>query len=311
MRVIFAGTPTVALPSLAALQKSAACEVVGVLTRPDAPIGRKRVLTPSPVAAEAESLGLPVIRAAAVDAQTQRRIAELSADIAAVVAYGALVPPAALKALPHGWVNLHFSLLPAWRGAAPVQHALIHGDDITGASTFLLEEGLDTGPVYGTMTEQIRREDTATDLLSRLSISGAALLTKTLTAISEGTAQPIPQQGEISLAPKLHAADGRIDFNQPALAVWRRIRGVTHEPGAWAMLADQRIKLGPVQMRPDQRQLPPGQLDVQAGKLLAGTGSYAVELGQVQPAGKKMMDAMAWIRGLGTAEVIRGMKFDV
>lgn len=312
-RVLFAGTPTVAVPSLQALLEHG-FEVVGVLTRPDAPVGRTRALTPSPVALAAEEAGLPVLRAARVDAVVQRQIAELAPDVAAIVAYGALVPPAALNLPRHGWVNLHFSLLPAWRGAAPVQHALIYGDDITGASTFRLEQGLDTGPIYDTITEQIRSEDTATELLERLSFAGARLLSRTLAAIADGQAVSVPQQGEASLAPKLHTADGRIDFGQPALDVSRRIRGVTEEPGAWAVLCGpsgrggQRIKLGPVRLRPDQRGLRPGQLAEHGGVLLVGTGSHAVELGWVQPAGKKAMDAKAWLRGLGELEA---MSFDV
>ena len=202
MRVLFAGTPAVAVPSLDALVE-AGFDVVAVLTRPDAPMGRKRVLTPSPVAARAAELGIEVIHAAKVDADVTARIAAAAPDVAAIVAYGGLIPRAALDVPRHGWINLHFSLLPAWRGAAPVQRAVIAGDDVTGAVTFLLEEGLDTGPVFGTLTEAVRPDDTAGELLERLSHSGAVLLAQTLSAVDAGRAAAVPQQGDVSLAPKL------------------------------------------------------------------------------------------------------------
>ncbi|UKA51552.1 methionyl-tRNA formyltransferase [Arthrobacter sp. FW305-123] len=301
MKVLFAGTPAVAVPSLDALVK-AGFEIVAVLTRPDAPVGRKRVLTPSPVAARAMELGIEVIRAAKVDAETTARIAAFAPDVAAIVAYGGIVPKAALGVPTHGWVNLHFSLLPAWRGAAPVQQSIIAGDDVTGAATFQLEEDLDTGPVFGTLTETVRPEDTAGDLLERLSISGAVLLSQTLSAIDAGQAAPQPQQGEISLAPKLTLEDGRLDWNQPALALSRRSRGVTPEPGAWTTVEGQRIKLEPVALRPDIKDLPPGNIRLDGTKVVVGTGSHAVELRRIQPAGKKMMPSADWARGLATPE---------
>ncbi|NYE94098.1 methionyl-tRNA formyltransferase [Psychromicrobium silvestre] len=305
MKVLFAGTPAVAIPALEALL-AAGFDVVGVLSRPDAPLGRKRVMTPSPVAARAQELGLPILKAAKVDDVAQSVIAAWQPEVAAIVAYGALIPKAALTIPRHGWINLHFSLLPAWRGAAPVQHAVIHGDELTGASTFLLEAGLDTGPVYGTVTEPIQAEDTSSVLLNRLSHSGAVLLQQTLAAIETGSVVPVPQSGEVSLAPKLGLDDARIDFTQPALAISRRIRGVTAEPGAWALLAGQRFKFGPVTLRVEQSDLQPGQLRVLNGNTaLVGTGSHAVELGQVQAAGKKMMPAADWLRGLAVADDMR------
>ena len=303
MRVLFAGTPSVAVPSLDALI-DAGFDVVAVLTRPDAPTGRKRVLTPSPVAARAAELGLEIIHAAKVDAGVTARIAAVRPDVAAIVAYGGLVPRPALDVPRHGWINLHFSLLPAWRGAAPVQRAVIAGDDITGAVTFQLEEGLDTGPVIGTLTEQVRPDDTAGTLLERLSHSGSVLLAQTLSAIDSGAAYPQPQQGEVSLAPKLTIEDGRIDWSEPALAVGRRARGVTPEPGAWTMLDGQRVKLEPVLLRPGQSALAPGQLAMDGKNVLVGTGSHPVELVRVQPAGKKMMSAADWARGQGSLESV-------
>ena len=303
MRVLFAGTPTVAVPSLNALIE-AGFDVVAVLTRPDAPIGRKRVLTPSPVAARAAELGIEVIRAARVDAEATASIAAVNPDVAAIVAYGGLVPPAALAIPRHGWVNLHFSLLPAWRGAAPVQRSVMAGDDVTGAVTFRLEEGLDTGPVYGTLTETVGPDDTAGELLERLSHSGAVLLAQTLSAIEAGKASPQPQFGDVSLAPKLTLEDGRLNWGHPALALGRQARGVTPEPGAWTMLHGQRVKLEPLRLRPDVSGLAPGSMAVEGKSVLVGTGSHAVELTRIQPAGKKMMSAADWARGLGSLESV-------
>lgn len=303
MRVLFAGTPAVAVPSLDALVQ-AGFDVVAVLTRPDAPVGRKRVLTPSPVAARAAELGIEVIHAARVDAAVTEKIAAATPDVAAIVAYGGLIPRAALDIPQHGWINLHFSLLPAWRGAAPVQRAVMAGDDITGAVTFLLEEGLDTGPVFGTLTESVRPDDTAGLLLGRLAHSGAVLLAQTLSAVAAGKAVPQPQQGDVSLAPKLTLDDGRIDWKQPALAIGRRARGVTPEPGAWTTLDGQRVKLEPVRLRQDVSDLAPGAVAQSGNGILVGTGSHAVELTRIQPSGKKMMAAADWARGMASLESV-------
>ncbi|MDR6417116.1 methionyl-tRNA formyltransferase [Pseudarthrobacter sulfonivorans] len=303
MRVIFAGTPAVAVPSLDALVK-AGFDIVAVLTRPDAPVGRKRVLTPSPVAARAAELGIHVIHATRVDDAVTAQIAAAKPDVAAIVAYGGLIPRAALDVPPHGWINLHFSLLPAWRGAAPVQRAVIAGDDVTGAVTFLLEEGLDTGPVFGTLTEGVGPNDTAGALLERLSHSGAVLLSQTLSAVEAGKAAPQPQAGDVSLAPKLTIEDGRLDWKQPALAVGRRARGVTPEPGAWTTLDGQRVKIEPVRLRPDSSHLEPGAVSLEGKSVLVGTGSHAVELTRIQPAGKKMMAAADWARGMASLESV-------
>ena len=304
MRVLFAGTPSVAVPSLNTLLE-AGFDVVAVLTRPDAPLGRKRTLTPSPVAARAEELGLPVIRAAKIDDDAVAAIRAAGPDVAAIVAYGGLIPERALSIPEHGWINLHFSLLPAWRGAAPVQHAVINGDDVTGASTFLLEKGLDTGPVYGRLTETLHPEDTSGALLERLSHSGAVLLAQTLSAIEAGSAQAVPQSGDITLAPKLTIDDARVHWDQPALAIRRRINGVTPEPGAWTTWDGARFKIGAAVLRPDIADLAPGQVRFTGGAQAAavvGTGSHGLELAQVQPAGKKMMPGADWARGLANRE---------
>ncbi|WP_314213366.1 methionyl-tRNA formyltransferase [Pseudarthrobacter equi] len=301
MRVLFAGTPAVAVPSLDALI-AAGFDVVAVLTRPDAPVGRKRVLTSSPVAARALELGLDVIYAAKVDDAAVEQISAAAPDVAAIVAYGGLVPPAALAIPHHGWINLHFSLLPAWRGAAPVQRSVMAGDDVTGAVTFQLEKGLDTGPVFGTLTESVGPEDTAGQLLERLSHSGAVLLAQTLSAIETGKASAVPQAGDVSLAPKLTLEDGHLNWHHPALAIGRQARGATPEPGAWTLLDGQRVKLDPVRLRPDVEDLAPGALAVHGKSVLVGTGSHAVELTRIQPAGKKMMAAPDWARGIGSLE---------
>jgi methionyl-tRNA formyltransferase len=219
-----------------------------------------------------------------------------------VVAYGALLPKVALDVPEHGWVNLHFSLLPAWRGAAPVQHAVMAGDEVTGASTFLIEQGLDSGPLYGVITEEIRPADTSGDLLDRLAHSGARLLTATMDGIASGdlVARPQPAEG-ITLAPKLTVEDAAVDWTAPALRVDRLIRGCTPAPGAWTLVAGERLKLGPVALAPDRTDLAPGELSVAKNAVHVGTGSHAVELVGVQPQGKKLMPAAAWARGVRVA----------
>ncbi|WP_413450132.1 methionyl-tRNA formyltransferase [Georgenia phoenicis] len=307
MRLLFAGTPEVALPSLRALADSAH-EVVAVLTRPDARRGRGRTLHPSPVAAWAREHGIPVLTPRTLrDPEVQEEIAALDVDAAPVVAYGALIPPALLDVPRHGWVNLHFSLLPAWRGAAPVQHALIAGDDVTGASTFRIEEGLDTGPVLGTLTESVRPSDTAGDLLARLAESGAPLLLATLDALEAGSAVPVPQPADgVSHAPRLEVTDARVEWAAPAVAVDRLVRGTTPAPGPWTTAPDgSRLKLGPVTVRADVDDLAPGALRATKKEVLVGTGNGAVELGQVAPAGRSWMAAADWARGARLPEDAR------
>ena len=299
MRVLFAGTPAVALPSLEALLASRH-EVVAVLTRPDAPAGRGRSLRPSPVKQRALAAGLEVLTPDSPrDPDFQSRLAELAVACAPVVAYGALLPAAVLELPQYGWLNLHFSLLPGWRGAAPVQHAVLAGDEVTGASTFRIETGLDTGPVYGTTTETIHPRDTSGALLDRLSHSGAALLLATLDAIDSWVASPIVQSTEgVSFAPRLTVEDALLRWEHPALAVDRRIRACTPAPGAWTTAPDgSHFKLGPVTLATDAPRL--GQGEILAGKhaVLVGTGTDPVELGEVAPAGKRPMAAADWARG--------------
>jgi len=299
VRLVFAGTPTAALPSLEALLASRH-DVVAVLTRPDAPAGRGRRLAPSPVKRRALEAGVPVLTPGrASEPAFLEQLGELTPDCCPVVAYGALVPPVALAVPTAGWVNLHFSLLPAWRGAAPVQHALLAGDEVTGASTFRLVAGLDTGPVYGVVTEEIRPTDTSGDLLGRLAVAGARLLAATLDGIDDGALTAVPQPSEgISLAPKLTPADVRVDWSAPALRVDRLARAATPEPGAWTSCRGARLGLGPVRPVADAPPLRPGALRTGRREVLVGTATTPVLLTDVRPEGRRPMSAPAWARGL-------------
>ncbi|TCJ95154.1 methionyl-tRNA formyltransferase [Nocardia alba] len=297
MRVVFAGTPEPAVPSLRRLIESEGHEVVAVLTRPDAVAGRGRKLLRSPVGQLADEHGIPVFTPRKPsEPEFVAALTELAPDCCPVVAYGALLPQQVLDIPTHGWINLHFSLLPAWRGAAPVQAAIDAGDDMTGASTFLIEAGLDTGPVYGVMTEKIGLTDTAGELLTRLAEAGAVLLEKTLDGVEDGSLQAIPQSHDgVTYAPKVTVEAGRIGFDEPALAISRHIRAVTPAPGAWTEVNGLRLKLGPVEMV--EETLPEREIEVRKSGVFVGTSTTAVRLGQVQPPGKKMMNALDWARG--------------
>ncbi|MFJ9102613.1 methionyl-tRNA formyltransferase [Streptomyces sp. NPDC102405] len=300
MKLVFAGTPEVAVPALDALIASGRHEVAAVVTRPDAPAGRGRRLVASPVAERAEEAGIEVLKPVKPrDPEFLERLREIAPDCCPVVAYGALLPRVALDIPAHGWVNLHFSLLPAWRGAAPVQHSIMAGDEVTGASTFLIEEGLDSGPVYGTVTEEIRHTDTSGDLLTRLAFAGAGLLAATMDGIADGTLKAVPQPAEgITVAPKITVEDARVDWTAPALRVDRLVRGCHPAPGAWTTFRGERLKLIQVQPVPDRTDLAPGALAVGKNSVHVGTGSYGVELLWVQAQGKKPMKAADWARGV-------------
>ena len=327
MRLVFAGTPTAALPALRALAASRHTVAV-VVTRPDAPVGRGKKLQRSPVAEVADELGLAILKPVKPnEAWFLEELRAIAPDCCPVTAYGALLPQAALDIPPHGWVNLHFSLLPAWRGAAPVQHAILRGDDITGATTFRIVKELDAGPVFGVLTEPIRPTDTSGDLLERLAVSGAELLVRTLDAIEDGTVRAVPQPADgISLAPKLTPADARVDWKLPAHLIDRQIRACTPDPGAWTEFDPGqpgtgqsntgRVKLWPVTLAagaalvagsggpagsgqsPVGTGLAPGELRVDRNAVYAGTGTVPVRLGDVQPPGKRRMPAADWARGL-------------
>ena len=304
MRCIFAGTPAVAAVALQAILDSPH-EVVAVITRPPARTGRGRGLAPSEVSVLASEMGIPVLTPTNLhDQDFEMQLRELRPDCCPVVAYGALVPPLLLDIPVHGWVNLHFSLLPAWRGAAPVQWALLAGDAVTGATTFYLAAGLDTGPIFGTVTEPIEVGDTAGGLLERLAVSGGQLLVATLDGLATGSIEAVPQRNfDISDAPKLSTGDARIRWTDPWVGVDRRIRATTPTPGPWTMLDGERIKLGPICAAgvATDRALPPGQVAVVDGAVLVGTATEPAHLDLVQPAGAKMMPAGDWLRGLRTS----------
>jgi len=299
VRLVFAGTPEVARPSLEAIAASAH-DLVAVVTRHDAPAGRGRHLVRSPVAAWADERGIEVLTPARPREQSfLDRLAELKPDCVPVVAYGALVPPVALAIPRYGWINLHFSLLPSWRGAAPIQHAVLHGDEVTGASVFQIEEGLDTGPVFGMLVEKLGPRDTSGELLSRLASAGAGLLVSVLDAIADGTARAVPQPVDgVSLAPKITVTDAEVRWRDPAFAVDRRVRACTPAPGAWTTFRGERVKLGPVLPTPDASGLAPGELLVDRARVLVGTGTEPVTLGEVRASGKRTMSALDWARGV-------------
>jgi methionyl-tRNA formyltransferase len=243
-------------------------------------------------------LGVPVLRPEHPrDPAFQDELRALAPEACAVVAYGALLPQSALDIPRHGWVNLHFSLLPAWRGAAPVQRAIWAGDDVTGATTFRLVRELDAGPTYGVMTETIRPGDTAGELLGRLAEGGAGLLVATLDGIADGSLEERPQPEDgVSLAPKITADDARVDWTQAAAVIDRQVRACTPAPGAWTTYAGERLKLGPLAVA-DGR-LPPGEVVAGKKAVVVGTGTAALRLGDVQAVGKRPMPAADWARGL-------------
>jgi methionyl-tRNA formyltransferase len=299
MRVVFAGTPEVALPSLRAVADSSH-ELVAVATRPDAPAGRGRKLVASPVAQLAEELGVPVLKPEHPrDPEFQDQLRALRPDCCPVVAYGALLPQPVLDIPRHGWVNLHFSLLPQWRGAAPVQRSLWAGDDFTGATTFRIVQELDAGPTYGVVTERVRPDDTAGELLSRLAEAGAPLVVATLDGIEDGSLEARPQPSDgVTVAPKIQVEDAELHWADPAQAIDRQVRACTPAPGAWTTFQGERVKVGPVRPDPDADPLAPGELLVSKNAVHVGTGTVPVRLGQVKASGKKEMPAADWARGV-------------
>ncbi|MBV7280947.1 methionyl-tRNA formyltransferase [Corynebacterium sp. TAE3-ERU30] len=317
MRLVFAGTPEPAVVALSRLLDSDH-EVVAVITQPDARRGRGKKLSPSPVAALAEKRGIEVLKPATLKSDSEdgaavrQRLAELAPDCIPVVAYGQLIPADMLESAPHGWVNLHFSVLPAWRGAAPVQSAILHGDDITGASTFRIEEGLDTGPVLGTLTQRIGPRDNADDLLTTLAYAGAELLVATMDGLESGAIEARAQQGEPSYAPKISTQDAKLDLSQPAIAVDRAIRAFTPAPGAWVLdAAEKRVKIGAARIAEESDAAPtlaPGAVELSKKAVFLGTGTTPLVVEKVQLPGKKMMEATAWARGVQAADA-EGMQW--
>jgi methionyl-tRNA formyltransferase len=310
MRLVFAGTPQTAVPSLEALLGSRH-EVVAVVTRPDAPAGRGQAVERSPVALRAAHAGLEILTPRRPrEPEFLDRLREIAPDCCPVTAYGALLPQPALDIPAHGWVNLHFSLLPEWRGAAPVQYAVMHGDDITGATTFEIVAALDAGPVFGVLTEPIRPDDTSGSLLDRLAIAGASLLVATMDGIEDGTLKAIPQPDEgVSIARKITVADAQVDWTRPAHVIDRLIRACTPDPGPWTLLGAARVKLGPVTIedRPaaGDRSLAPGEVLVEKKGVYVGTGTKPARLGEVQAPGKRSMAATDWAHGLRASGDVR------
>ncbi len=296
---MFAGTPATAVPTLEALVASRH-EVAAVITRPDARVGRGRSLSASPVAEAAAAHGIAVLKPTSTsDPAFLADLGATGARLGVIVAYGALLRRDVLDALELGWINLHYSVLPAWRGAAPVQRSIMAGDEVTGATVFSLVEALDAGPVLGTITERIRPEDTAGTLLDRLSDEGAKLMADVVGHIEDGDIGAIDQPEDgLSYAHKLTTDDARVDWSRPAFAVDRQIRGCTPAPGAWTQVGDTRLKLGPVTVS-EENTLAPGAFAIGRREVRVGTATADVVLGQVQPPGKKPMAASDWGRGLG------------
>jgi methionyl-tRNA formyltransferase len=296
LRIVFAGSPAAAVPSLRALLASRH-EVVAVVTREDAPLGRKRVLTPTPVADVAEEAGVPVLKANRIGS-LEPRLTALRPDLGVIVAYGGLIREPLLSTPRLGWINLHFSLLPRWRGAAPVQRAIIAGDTVTGAAVFQLVPELDAGDVYATLEQPIGRNETAGHLLEVLAESGSGLLVDVIDALADGSAVAVAQTGEPTLAPKLELADGRLEWVRPAAELDARLRGTTPEPGAFALLdGDERLKILDAAIAHGDAPLAPGEFELRGGRLLVGTATEPLELVTVHPAGKRAMPAAAWWRG--------------
>jgi methionyl-tRNA formyltransferase len=296
LRLVFAGSPAAAVPSLATLA-AGEHEVAAVVTREDSPQGRRGILTPTPVATLADELGIPTIKANRLAGDATDAITAVQADLGVIVAYGGLVREPLLSAPKYGWINLHFSLLPRWRGASPVQRSIIAGDDLTGATVFQLVPELDAGDVFGQFTQSIGVHETAGHLLDSLAESGAGLLAAVVDAIANGDARAEPQVGDVTLAPKLTLADGLVDFTRPAHDVVNLIRGVTPEPGAFTMLDGARLKIIDAVIARNAPRLAPGHLAQEGKLILVGTATDPVQLLTVHPAGRKAMNAGDWWRG--------------
>lgn len=299
MRILFAGTPAVAIPTLNKLLASEH-EIVGVLTSPPAPAGRGQKLLSSEVAVAGNEAGLHILEFADINsADSIRELEQLNADVAVVVAYGQLLKAEVLSIVPNGWINLHFSLLPMWRGAAPAQHAILAGDEVTGATTFVLETGMDTGPIIGQLTTDINPTETAGELLERLSIEGADLMLTTIEAIAKGEAGLVQQVNvDVSYAPKISVSDAQIDWKHPALAISRKVRAFNPAPSAWTLLGENKLLVNAVALGDFEEVLQPGEIHVSKNQVLVGTGSVALELVEVKPAGKNWMSAADWARGV-------------
>lgn len=298
MRLVFAGTPAVAARTLTHLLDTSGHEVVAVITRPDAPQGRSKRPVPSPVAALAAERGIELLRPArAGDPDLLARLTQLAPEACPVIAYGALIPAPVLAVPVHGWLNVHYSLLPRWRGAAPVQRAILAGDEVTGVSVFRLVPAMDAGPVFATGRVDIAAGETAGELLERLTPVGARLLAEVLDGIAAGTARAVEQPVEgITTAPKLTVADARLDWHRPAAELARLVRACNPSPMAWTDYAGDRFRV--LRAEPTDGGLPPGDLRTARREIVVGTGSGLLRLLEVQPQGRQPMSALAWANGL-------------
>ncbi len=303
MRVIFAGTPHNAADTLIALHKSG-IEIVGVLTRTDAPVGRKKVLTQSPVAEAASTLGVPVIKANQVDHETLEKISALKPELGVVVAYGTFLSSEVLNSLPKGWINLHYSLLPALRGAAPVQHALLQGLSTTGVTAFQLDQGMDTGPILIQVPTTVEPNENSGRLLSRLTDLGISALLEVIPAIAAGIALAKPQDSaNASFAPKINRVDAQIDWSESAIRIEQKVRAMNPEPVAWTYLDTESFRiLEAFAHSSSVLSATVGSLQLIEGKVLVQTSSGSLELITVQPTGKNEMSAADWFRGLKNKE---------
>lgn len=306
MRILFAGSPSVALPTLRALIKDGH-NIVGVLSQPAKPVGRSRVITPTEVVQFAQAQQLPVFTPNTPE-ELDQVLALSQPDIAIVLAYGRILPPSALAAIPLGWWNIHFSLLPRWRGAAPVQHALLAGDETTGISLFRIVAELDAGPVFDSSEHPVAPHDTSGSLLEKLSQLAPALVEKLLGAAKNGHPPVTDQAGESSVAPKFSSDAGVLALSVSAAEVYRQFRAVTPEPGATLRRSDNQavVKILRCWEHRDASRLDPGELLVAAGELLLGTASTALVLDEVQPAGKRAMPGVDWFRGLPPGVELHG-----
>lgn len=304
LSLVFAGSPAAAVPSLRALAASGHI-LASVITRADSPQGRRAVLTPTPVADAAADLGIPVIKANRLAGDATERVKRVRPDLGVIVAYGGLVREPLLSMPRLGWINLHFSLLPRWRGAAPVQRAIIAGDRLSGATVFQLVPELDAGDIYGSLERPLGAHETAGSALESLAVSGADLLLRVVDGLADGSASASPQAGDVTFAPKLTLDDGHIDWTHDADRVLDLFRGVTPEPGASIMLDGVRLKvidaarLDAVRAGEAPR-LPPGQLGLAGRTVLIGTATEPIHLITVHPAGRRAMAAADWWRGRPT-----------
>lgn len=293
MRIVFMGTPDIAEAALVELLR-AGHEVVAAYTREDKPVGRKQVLTPPPVKVRALENGIPVVQPKTLrEPGTAEQLAAFAPDLVAVVAYGRILPPEILALPKYGCVNLHVSLLPKYRGAAPIQWAVINGERETGVSLMQMDEGLDTGPVIAQERVAIGGEDTAGEVFERVAAIGARLLADTLPAIETGLT-PRPQQGEPSWAPPLTKEDGRLDFSMDPAAAHNRIRGCSPWPLAFFEYEGKRVKV--LQSKLSEMQGKPGEV-LSLSPLTIGFGDGALALMEVHPEGSRAMEGGQWAAG--------------